>query len=624
MKIRTRAFLLGMVPALLLAGILVPYHSASRLDDLESTLRKRGMTLARYLAESAQYPVISGNIATLEPVLEQARSEADVVHMAIYRPDGNPFVFFGDCPPGLNLPLRATVKDTPRHIAFSVPVEIRASPMDGPFIPDVRDGRRVVAWVQVTMSREGNEKIARGMIISSLAIVLSGIALTVLLVHFLALTGIKPLMEIIHAVRRIGEGDLSGRLPLSAKSELKTLQAGINQMSEALASHRRDMQARIDTATAEMARQKEAAERANLAKSKFLATVSHDLRQPLHALGLFTASLKQRVGTPEQLALAEKIEASVNAQEEMFNALLDLSRLEAGTLEAQTQTFALQNLLDRITRDYATQAQDKGLCLVVRATPLAVCSDPMLLTRILSNLVNNALRYTTRGGIVVGARKRGDRVLLQVWDTGIGIDAADLPHVFEEYFQVGNPGRDRRQGLGLGLNIARRLCQLLGHPLEARSHPGRGSVFSLSLPRGDPNALERRQARNRDWNRFDGQGVVVIEDDPDARDALRGLLTDWGLKVRVAEDADAALSGVEGALAPALVISDYRLGKGETGIAAIARLRRNWGENLPAMLISGDTSPENVAAMVASGLPVLHKPVRPAKLRALLQTLLYP
>jgi len=280
MRIRTRAFLLGMLPALLLASILVSYLSASRLEDLESNLSKRGMTLARYLAETAQYAVISGNIASLEPFLEQARSETDVVHLAIYRPDGNPFVIIGDCPTDLNLPLRPMVKDTSRHIAFSVPVEIHSSPMDAPSIPQIRDGLSVVAWVQVTMSRQGNQKIAREMLINSLAIVLFGIAFTLLLVHFLALTGIKPLMEIIHAVRRIGEGDLSVRLPLTAKSELKTLQAGINQMSEALASNQREMQARIDTATAEMARQKEAAENANLAKSKFLAAVSHDLRQP--------------------------------------------------------------------------------------------------------------------------------------------------------------------------------------------------------------------------------------------------------------------------------------------------------------------------------------------------------
>jgi len=624
MKIRTRAFLLGMLPALLMAVILVPYHSASRLHDLESTLRNRGMTLALFIAEGAQYAVISGNIASLEPVLERTRSEADVVHMAIYRPDGNPVVSFGAVPVGLKLPLRALVKDSAEHVAFSVPVEIKVSPVDDPFIPEAQETRRVVAWVQVVMSRAGNEKIAREMLLHSLGIVALGILFTLALVHALALTGIRPLMEIIAAVRRIGEGDLSGRLPLSARSELKTLQAGINQMSEAIEANQREMQVRIDDATAEMARQKEAAEQANLAKSKFLAAASHDLRQPLHALGLFTASLKQLLGTQEQLALAEKIEASVNAQEEMFNALLDLSRMEAGNLKPQVQSFALQNILDRIARDYAAQAREKGLRLAVRPCPYGVRSDPMLLARILSNLVNNALRYTSRGGIVVAARKRGDRVRVQVWDTGIGIDVADLPHIFEEYFQVGNAARNRREGLGLGLNIVQRLCRLLGHSIEVRSCQGRGSVFSLTLPRVDEPGLERRHLPGRDWSRFDRQWVVVIEDDADARDALNGLLTGWDMNVVAAENADIALAAVPADLTPDLVISDFRLAHGENGIASIARLRRTWGETLPALLISGDTAPESMAAMAASGLAVLHKPVRPAKLRALLRNLLYP
>jgi len=624
MKIRTRANLLGLLPALLLATILVLYLSASRLGDLETTLRNRGMALARYIAEGAQYGVISGNVTAMQPILEQARSEADVVHVAIYRPDGNPVAHFGTPPGDLPVPLRRLVKDTPTHIAFSVPVEINTFPVIDPYLLETRDNSRVVAWVQVIMSRAGNEAIAREMLLNSLIIVAVGILLTLALVYFLALTGIKPLMEIIAVVRRIGAGDLSGRLPLSAKSELNTLQIGINQMSEALESSQRDMQARVETATAELALQKEAAEQANLAKSKFIATASHDLRQPLHALGLFAATLRQNVSTPEQIALVEKIEASVNAQEEMFNALLDLSRLEAGTLQAHVQPFAVQNIFDRIVSDYSAQAREKGLHLVVRSSPLAVRSDPVLLTRILSNLVNNALRYTMHGGVVVTARKCGDKVRLQVWDTGIGIAATDLPYIFKEYYQVGNSARNRKQGLGLGLNIVQRLCRLLAHPIAVRSSPGRGSVFSLTLPRSDTTNLERRQAPSRDWSQFEQQWVVVIEDDQDVREAMQNLLTDWGLRVLAAETSDEVLASAQADVAPALVISDYHLPNCETGITAIARLREVWGEDLPAMLISGDTSPENVLTMAASGLSVLHKPVRPAKLRALLQSHLYP
>jgi len=623
-RIRTRATLLGFLPALMLAVVLLTYLTISRLGDLETTLQDRGVALARYVALGSQYGVVSGNVMSMEPMLEQAMQEPDVVHIAIYRPDGNPVAFVGTPPANFPVPLGRIVKDSVRYIAFSVPVEISSPAIEDLFIPGTGEPARVVAWVQVTMSRAGNDEIAKAMLFNSLIIVGAGIFFSAMLVRFLALTGIKPLMEVIDAVRRIGEGDLKVNLPLSAKSELKQLQAGINSMSEKLSMHEEDLQGRVESATAELARQKEAAEQANTAKSKFLAAASHDLRQPLHALGLFAASLKQIVSTPEQLVLTEKIEASVNAQEEMFNALLDLSRLDAESLQPQIQTFALQNIFDRIARDYAAQAREKGLRLVVRSSPLEVRSDPVLLTRILSNLVNNALRYTTHGGIVVAARKRGDSVRIQVWDTGIGISEADLPHIFDEYYQVGNAARNRKQGLGLGLNIVQRLCRLLAHPIEVRSSQGRGSVFSLTLPRGDMNDLERRLAPARDWSRFDQQWVVVIEDDPDARDALQRLLTGWGLNVLGAENADEALSGMKGDLVPAMVISDYRLADGETGIATIVRLRQVWERDLPAILISGDTAPESVATMAASGLSVLHKPVRPAKLRALLQSHLYP
>lgn len=619
MKLRTRAYLLGMLPALTLAGMLVPYLSASRLDDLDATLRNRGLTLAHYIAESAQYAVISGNVASMEAVLARARSEPDVVHMAIYRTDGNPVVTFGTAPAGLLMPLREMAADTPLHVGFSVPVAIDAVLAGDPFLPDEPDQEQVVAWVQLTMSRSGNERVARDMLVSSLIIVALGIVLTVALVHVLALSGVRPLMEIIGAVKRIGAGDLGGRLPLTARSELRTLQAGINQMSEALALSQQDMQARIDAATAELALQKEAAEQANLAKSKFLAAASHDLRQPLHALGLFTASLKQLVDRPEQRALVEKIEASVNGQEEMFDALLDLSRLEAGTLTPRLETFALAPVFERLARDFADQAREKGLRLTVRRARSAVRSDPMLLSRILSNLVSNALRYTERGGILVGARRRGARVCIQVWDTGIGITPDHLPKVFDEYFQVDNAARDRRRGLGLGLNIVHRLCALLDHPIDVRSRKGLGTVFRLTLPAGRPEDVDRRHGRERDWSRFDGQRVVVVEDDADARDALRGLLESWNLAVIAARGADEALDLARATPAPSLIISDYQLGGGETGIAVVRRLRQAWGADLPAVLVSGDTTAESVARMAASGLTVMHKPVRPARLRAWLQ-----
>jgi signal transduction histidine kinase len=622
-RIRTRATLLGFLPALALATMLLAYLSVSRLGDLEATLQNRGMALARYVALGAQYGVVSGNTLSMQPMLDRALRETDVMHIAIYRPDGNLVTQIGTPVTHLAVPLDRVTKDSEDHIAFSVPVEIAPPAVADLFIPEVQEPPQVVAWVQVTMSRAGNARIARVMLFNSLVIVALGTLFSAFLVRILALTGVKPLMELIEAVRRIGDGDLSIQLPLSAKSELKHLQAGINQMTEKLAMHEQEMRDRVHAATAELARQKEAAEQANAAKSKFLAAASHDLRQPLHALGLFVATLKQRGVAAKDADLLEKIEASVAALTEMFNTLLDLSRLEAGTLTSEIQTFPLQDLFDQLGRDHGVQAEEKSLRLVVRPTPLRVRSDPMLLGQILANLVSNAIRYTKAGGILLVARRRHAEICIQVWDTGIGIAAHDLPHIYEEYFQAGNPARNRSQGLGLGLNIAHRLCGLLQHRLEVRSVPGRGTVFSLFLQDADAAPAERRRA-HRQPSGFQGEAILLVEDDASVLHALQTLLGQWGLHVRTADGIEAALAAVAEGFAPAAVISDYRLAEDVTGIGVIEALRGRLGAGLPAILLTGDTAPESVAIMAASGLPVLHKPVRPAKLEALLLEVLHP
>jgi signal transduction histidine kinase len=624
MRIRTRATILGLLPALLLAAVLVTYLSVNRLADLETTLQNRGAALSRYIALGAQYGVVSGNTMAMQPMLEQALQEPDVLHIAIYRPDGNLVIEAGTPSSTLLVPLERVMRDSTSHIAFSVPVEISPPEVDDFFLPQTGDPARIVAWVQVTMSRAGNIRIARMMLFNSLVIVGLGVLFSALLVRILALTGVKPLMELIEAVGRIGDGDLRVSLPLSAKSELKALQAGINRMTERLALHEQELQDRIESATAELARQKEAAEQAYAAKSKFLAAASHDLRQPLHALGLFVASLKQRRVAPEDAGLMEKIEASVAALTEMFNTLLDLSRLEAGTLVPDIQTIPLQALFIRLGNEHGVQAEEKSLRLVIRPSPLLVRSDPMLLNQILSNLLSNAIRYTDRGGVLVAARRRGHDVCIQVWDTGIGIDAETLPHIYEEYFQAGNAARNRSQGLGLGLNIVHRLCGLLAHRLHVRSVPGRGTVFSLFLPVADTAHVERRQAADRHLRGFQGETVLLVEDDPVVLNALQTLLSEWGLQVVKADSLDAAFAALAEGVTLSAIVSDYRLGEDVTGIQVIERLRGLCGTRLPAILLSGDTAPASVAAMAATGLPVLHKPVRAARLEALLLDILRP
>jgi signal transduction histidine kinase/CheY-like chemotaxis protein len=363
--------------------------------------------------------------------------------------------------------------------------------------------------------------------------------------------------------------------------------------------------------------QKDVAERANLAKSRFLAAASHDLRQPVHALGLFVGALRNSRLPRETRRLAEQIEASTAAMDTLFSALLDISRLDAGVVEVRTQVFPIQPLLNRICREHAGDADSKGILLICRPSQAYVRSDPVLVERILRNLISNAVRYTQQGGVLVGCRKRRGAVRIEVWDTGPGIAPELHDQVFQEYFQLANPERDRTKGLGLGLAIVRRLSELLDCDLTLRSRPSRGSRFSIALPAARASEAVAEQTAEAE-GLLRGR-LLVVDDDRAIREAMAALLTGWGYEVATAGSGEEAMAAAQGA--PDLIISDYRLGGEETGIAVIERLRRRHGQAIPAMLITGDTAPDRLAEAQASGLVLLHKPVANSKLRAALTNL---
>jgi CheY-like chemotaxis protein len=312
--------------------------------------------------------------------------------------------------------------------------------------------------------------------------------------------------------------------------------------------------------------------------------------------------------------------------QDLLDGLLDVSRLEAGAVQVNVGAFALSVLFEQLSQDMAMAFRDKGLMLRVRSTPLWVMSDATLIYRILLNVVGNALRYTQRGGVLVVARHlpSAQLVRLQVWDSGMGIAPEHQQAVFAEYFQVGNPGRDRAKGLGLGLNIVQRTADLLGHPLALKSVLGRGTCISLDLPLATvqirwPPEPESAPALLDEWQ---DQQVMVIEDDALARDALVGLLDSWGLQVLSSPDLAGALRHLAQGKVPAVIVSDYRLQEGVQGIEVVQHLRGQLRSQVPACLISGDTDPALILTAQAMGLTLLHKPVRPAKLRALLRRLL--
>ena len=398
-----------------------------------------------------------------------------------------------------------------------------------------------------------------------------------------------------------------------------------------------DLERRVETKSAELRAALEAmrsardgAEAADRAKSSFLAAASHDLRQPMHALGLYMAALRAEPDDAARVELIGRMDASVGALDGLFDALLDVSRIDAGAIEPRPRVFALEALLHRLGADFATQAADKGLRLAVRVAPavrgLNAFSDPLLVERILRNLLANAVKYTAAGGVLLACRLRAagspaPHWRIEVWDSGPGIPESEFERVFEEFYQLGNPERNRAAGLGLGLSIVRRLTRLLGHPLALQSRPGHGSRFGIELPAtpATPAALAEPAADDdlAGLGSIERLGVAVIDDDPDVRDSMTALLTRWGCDVVAGATGEEVLAraGADPAQRLQAAVVDYQLRDGHTGIDAIRALRRACGAGLPALVVSGASSTERLAEVNASGHAWMSKPVPAARLR---------
>lgn len=369
----------------------------------------------------------------------------------------------------------------------------------------------------------------------------------------------------------------------------------------------------------DLRREKAAAEEANAAKSRFLAAASHDLRQPVHALSLFVAAAQIQPINPETRSLLDHIDDSVQSLGRLFGGLLDISRLDAGVVEVNRLSFAVRPVIHNVFRDVTAQAEEKGLQLRMRIPDVAVHSDPLLFERIVRNVVANAVAYTTNGGVLIGCRRRGESLRIEVWDTGWGIDPTHQEQVFEEFYQVGNPERDRTKGVGLGLAIVKRLTTLLGHRFELRSKPGRGSCFAVEVPIAATSEAHpvTTQAEALAPVQLGSGLILVLDDELTIQIGMKSLLESWGYRVLAAGSGEEMLEAIATANeAPRLIICDYRLRDNETGTAVVDRLRSEFNDDIPAMLITGDTAPDRLREAEASGLLLLHKPVPNGKLRA--------
>jgi signal transduction histidine kinase len=361
-----------------------------------------------------------------------------------------------------------------------------------------------------------------------------------------------------------------------------------------------------------------AAERAERAKTRFIAAASHDLRQPMHAISLLVGSLRSRAANGQEGEVTHRLERSVEAMDKLFNAILDLSKLDSGAVQPSIEQIPLRGILDSIEVHFGPQAAARQLSLRVFRSRALVRTDRALLERVLRNLVSNAIKYTREGGVLVGCRRRGARLAIGVWDTGAGIAPEDLERIFEEYFQVGGGPRDRSEGLGLGLSIVRRLARLLGAEAAVASVPGRGSWFGLEVPfEGYVSAAEPRSGDDASaGTSLADKFILIVDDEADVRFGAEALLREWGCHTASAASVAEVRTKLEDELRfPDAIVTDYRLGAHETGLDAIAAVHRYTCERTPAIIVTGEDLGEDELGAAQAAYPVIRKPLSAEELR---------
>lgn len=452
-----------------------------------------------------------------------------------------------------------------------------------------------------------------GSLVRAALLLLAGIAVAIASSLVLARRMTAPIKTLGTGAQRIGEGHLDEHVVVRTGDELQALADQFNRMAGKLHESYSGLERKIEERTHQL-------ENANRDKARFLAAASHDLRQPVHALGLFVAQLRDTRDSNDREHLIDKVAASITAVSDLIEALLDISKLDAGIVATQPGAFALQPLFDRVEQTFSPAARDKGLRLRIRPTQLCVHTDPVLLERILLNLCANAIRYTGQGGAIVTARPRKKHVRIEVWDTGIGIAPEQTRRIFEEFYQVGQAPDNGSRGLGLGLAIVDRLARLLGLQVSVRSVQGHGSVFAIDVQRADDVECAHTDPAGPVMTlRFDAMPVLLIDDDPIARDATEGLITQWGCEVfSAARGEDAMQHLCTTRWLPRLIICDYRLGTEELGTAVVRKIRAYVASDIPAVIISADAGAILREDAAATGAYLMHKPLNPARLRAFL------
>jgi len=614
-SIRSRLLVIALLPAMLTEFGMVAYFTTQALASAEDALHARAANAARHLADALPYALISGDAARMQWLLRTETASSQLALARVTDAQGRTLA-------GVGIPDTGSLRAPYRQVA-AIRLPAADARGDALSLSGTAPVSEMLGQVEVAVALDPFLDFKRDTLIRAALLMLVALALTGFLAWRLSSTLAGQLRHIGQAVERLACDDLTVRTQLPPEGEIGALAAGINNMAEALQTHRGELEKRIREATADLAAKKDMAERANHAKSRFFAAASHDLRQPLHALSLFVAALKSRNHQTEAQTLIDNIEASTAAMELLFNALLDISRLDAGTIEVHRVHFPLQKMLDDLDKQFSALAAEKQLRLRFRPCDVTLYSDPLLLERILGNLIANAIRYTDDGGVLIACQRRGRMVRIRVVDTGRGIPPDQQESVFHEFVQLHNTARDRSKGLGLGLAIVSRLGRLLGHRVDLRSRPGHGSVFSIDVPCGDAQLIQPPTAASAPEQIPDDALVLLVDDESAILRGMAELFDNWHIDLVTAHSAEEAehwLASV--GRMPDVIVSDYRLPDDTDGIEVIARLRQKFGQAIPAIVVTGDTAPDTILRISRAGFPLLHKPLRPAKLRALLTHLI--
>ena len=395
-------------------------------------------------------------------------------------------------------------------------------------------------------------------------------------------------------------------------------------------AHAVELRLQNEALVKELTQQRDLVEQASRDKTRFLASASHDLRQPLSALVLFLDLLgADRQLSSQSQSMVLRAHQAANSLSGLLMTLLDISKLDASIVKPNRCSFAVQLLFRELENEFLPVAQNKGIQLSFVFSSALIDSDPVLLGQILRNLISNALRYTDSGRIMVGCRHKRDILSIEVHDTGIGIPADQHEAIFREFYQIGNKERDRQKGLGLGLAIVKRTVQLLGHGISLRSRPGSGSCFAVTVPMAQDFMNEgtlpfRTESAQAELNTR-GQRIAIIENEEDIRIGMQSILQSWGCDVIAANSTDAIMGMLEHDPEPVTaIISDFGLSDSSNGIDAIAALRQRYSANLPALLITGDTTRETYVAAQQANLTLLYKPVKAEVLRTALVEIMQP